>query len=89
MLDRQGFERLNRFLLLSVGAQLVSTTSGLEVDRVEHLAVRFRDTNGDLELTGARGQRRTRQKPVDSPGVLAKGCAHQRKTGSEQRTNAA
>ena len=52
-LDPQGFERLNRFLQLTVGAQIVRCTSGAEIDRTETLQVFFRDQNCEEELASA------------------------------------
>ena len=46
-------KELNDLLLLSVGASLVRSTSGQGLQEAEHLAVHFRDKNGELELCSA------------------------------------
>jgi hypothetical protein len=48
-----GRKELSDLLLLSVGAEIVRSTSGQELQDVENLAVAFRDRNGDLELSAA------------------------------------
>lgn len=52
-LDGAVLKELNDLLRLSLGSTLTKSTSGQELDQVEHLQVRFRDTNGDLELSSA------------------------------------
>lgn len=52
-LDPQGMERLNQFLQRTVGATVTARTTDREADSTEHLAVYYRDTNGDLELSSA------------------------------------
>ena len=46
-------KELNDLLRLSVGAELVGGTSGQALQEAESLTVRFRDKNGDLELSAA------------------------------------
>ncbi len=52
-LSPQRFAGLNAFLRRSVGAELVSRTQGDDIEQHVHLKVRFRDSNGDLELASA------------------------------------
>src|SRR5262249_2282057 len=44
-------KELSDLLLLSVGAEIVHSTSGQALQEVESLLVHFRDRNGDLELS--------------------------------------
>lgn len=48
-----GLKELSDLLRLSVGAEIVRSTSGQAMEQVEELAVHFRDKNGDLELSSA------------------------------------
>ncbi|MFM8357271.1 MAG: ATP-dependent nuclease, partial [Verrucomicrobiota bacterium] len=52
-LDAGQFDQLNAFLDSTIGARLTRRTSQTEVQDVTHLAVHFRDTNGELELSAA------------------------------------
>jgi predicted ATPase len=52
-LDPLAFERLNAFLLATVGTRLTYCTSPAELENREHLEVRFSDGSGDLELCSA------------------------------------
>lgn len=52
-LDATQFARLNAFLADTLGATLTQRTGVDDVQRVTSLAVHFRDTNGELELSAA------------------------------------
>lgn len=52
-LSGEAFERLNTFLLLTVGASIAKRTTAQDAERHEYLDVYFKDTNGDLELSSA------------------------------------
>lgn len=52
-LDGATLKDLNDLLRLSLGSTVTKSTSGHELDQIEHLSVSFRDTNGDLELSSA------------------------------------
>jgi predicted ATPase len=52
-LDAQALNRMNDFLLRTVGASIVQRTSSADAERRADLAVTFRDTNGELELSSA------------------------------------
>lgn len=52
-LDSEQFERLNAFLLDTIGAKLTGRTGTGEVQEVTRLGVWFRDSNGDIELSAA------------------------------------
>jgi len=52
-LSTEQLRRLNAFLQDTVGARITQRTSEDEVQRVPHLSVRFRDNNGDIELSAA------------------------------------
>ncbi len=52
-LSADAFSRLNAFLKESIGAELVERTTSQDSDLVYPLMVRFRDNNGDLELSAA------------------------------------
>jgi predicted ATPase len=52
-LDNDAFERLNRFLMETMGAKIVERTLPVEADRLLSLEVCFRDDNGNLELSSA------------------------------------
>jgi hypothetical protein len=46
-------KELSDLLLLSVGAEIVRSTSGQAMQEIESLVVQFRDRNGELELSSA------------------------------------
>lgn len=52
-LEPEQFDRLNAFLLDTIGAQLTTRTSADDVQNVTQLSVHFRDSNGDIELSAA------------------------------------
>ncbi|MFO0712979.1 MAG: AAA family ATPase [Sandaracinus sp.] len=52
-LDGVALERLNGFLGRTVGASIVSRTSSQDAEKRADLAVTFKDTNGELELSAA------------------------------------
>lgn len=52
-LDGDQFNRLNAFLEDTIGARLTQRTRQDEVQKVTRLDVRFRDTNGDIELSAS------------------------------------
>jgi predicted ATP-binding protein involved in virulence len=52
-LDRDAFTRLNNFLGFRLGATISRRTTEQEADDIQHLAVYFKDTNGELELSAA------------------------------------
>lgn len=52
-LSKERFAGLNAFLRRSIGAEIVSRTQGDDIEHHVHLKVRFRDSNGDLELASA------------------------------------
>lgn len=52
-LDQVAIERLNVFLSRTVGASLVSRTGADDAEKRADLAVTFKDTNGELELSAA------------------------------------
>ncbi len=52
-LDATQLERLNGFLKDTIGAQVLSRTPTDEVQDATHLAVTFRDDNGEIELSAA------------------------------------
>ena len=52
-LEPEQFDRLNAFLMDTIGAKLTARTSPDEVQTVTHLSVQFRDNNGDIELSAA------------------------------------
>ncbi len=52
-LDPPAFTRLNTFLRRTVSAELTWATPALEAENTERLEVRFRDWDGELELSSA------------------------------------
>jgi AAA ATPase domain len=52
-LDGRAFGRLNDFLRFLVSTTIVRRTTEQDAEDVHHLAVHFRDINGDLELSSA------------------------------------
>ncbi len=52
-LDGSQFDQLNAFLESTTGARLTRRTSQGELQQVTQLAVHFRDSNGELELSAA------------------------------------
>ena len=48
-----GLKEISDLLRLSLGAEIVHSTSGQAIQEVEELSVRFREKNGDLELSAA------------------------------------
>jgi AAA15 family ATPase/GTPase len=52
-LSTEQFTQLNAFIYDMVGAQLVLRTQGDDLQKVTHLRVTFKDTNGELELSAA------------------------------------
>lgn len=54
-LDSPARTQLNTFLKRTVGAEITRAVSSAEADKVENLEVRFRDWDGELELSSAGG----------------------------------
>lgn len=52
-LDGVAWDRMNDFLRRTVGATLVKRTSSQNTEDIQHLEVKYKDTNGDLELSSA------------------------------------
>ena len=52
-LDGIQLDRLNNFLDDEVDAQITARTSGDDLRKVQHLSVRFRDYDGEIELSAA------------------------------------
>ncbi len=52
-LSPDAFKRMNDFLGRHIGTVLSERTTALDIDRVLHLTVSFRDSNGALELASA------------------------------------
>ncbi len=52
-LSGPAFGRLNEFLRFQVGATIARRTTEQDAEDAHHLAVHFRDTNGELELSSA------------------------------------
>lgn len=52
-LDGAALSRLNDFLRRSVGATLSPMTAPQDTENVEHFEVKYKDTNGELELSSA------------------------------------